>query len=684
MRSQCTAIPTPQDKAGQYLDLRGITQGDPELRKMGIEKASSNQLSYILKYTVPKSCSGLVFHYPDTDYATAKILTGPKDWLGQRCPSGVTPHLFIPPGVKLEGKLYLCESPLKALILANYFGLNAVAVGGVYCYYMACKKLWCIGFPHAEIESGAITEVTVAFDSDTEGGINEQVARAVRTIANQLIGMHPSLDGAVIKHWLPAPPADTTYGGKWGIDDAYATWKHDKFEEWLTNPECDQVLKPNELQQHLDDLYSLYTACMTPPAMIHNDTGEMFTPHTFKTFVEANRVATVMSDKGPKQISAAGLFIKQPDRPQVSKLVYSPGREPRYDGKLNLWKDDGVLAVSGDTKPWLEFLENAIPHTVSREQLHATIALKMQNRGTKIKKCIHLYGQGHGEGKTTFTEVIADIIGDSNSVQIDFTDLGGNFNSIWAKREFVVIDDAPEVFYNKVTKMRKEITTNTAIVNGKNVPEYEVRDYKLIAITSNEPNSIKINEGERRYICAKFEPNISRNGDEKYWQELYHWLDKEQGRGIVRHYYESLNVSDWEVDFFPRNTDVIAQTADASKDDVEMAMASRYQDYFVDGKPWEEAPGTPMIMTSNMIASLMGSGWYRSGEMSKILSKAQFKQPKQNNGRPLQLTNARKTVWILHPDAENLSKEAMEKIIEKTHVEIPLTNNVGTANSTRY
>lgn len=124
----------------------------------------------------------------------------------------------------------------------------------------------------------------------------------------------------------------------------------------------------------------------------------------------------------------------------------------------------------------------------------------------QILPILSLVSTERGTGKTTFLNWIDMIFGD-NTVLISPDDLDRNFNSIYATKNIVMIDETV-IEKNKTIERLKSIATAKMIsVSQKFVSEYSIPFFgKVILCTNKENDFMRIDEEEVRFWVRKIKP----------------------------------------------------------------------------------------------------------------------------------------------------------------------------------
>jgi hypothetical protein len=111
-------------------------------------------------------------------------------------------------------------------------------------------------------------------------------------------------------------------------------------------------------------------------------------------------------------------------------------------------------------------------------------------------------------GKTTFLNLLNIIFAD-NYVQISPQDLISQFNSIYATKNIIGIDETVVEKQSTVEKLKSIVTQKTITVNDKFISQYSVPFFgKVVIATNRERDFMRIDEEEIRFWVRKV-PTIS-------------------------------------------------------------------------------------------------------------------------------------------------------------------------------
>ncbi len=269
------------------------------------------------------------------------------------------------------------------------------------------------------------------------------------------------------------------------------------------------------------------------------ETGNLMSRATFTEVNYAHYTAEVPhGDDGDTRLAQVPkLWLADSRRVEVDNLDYMPGEDRLAVARsgvrsLNLWRGMGCEPEPGDVDQWLELLAANIGDEEIRHWLISWLAWPLQNLGQKMNSLVLLFGPS-GVGKGLFLKPFRDIYGD-NAITISNDALKSNFNSLYARKQFIHVDELPRLRGmdndgGVVMQKIKLLTTDDKLnVNTKGQPEYEVRNCANMVLTANYHDVLKLDEDDRRACVIKWEPQssvVEHRGDQPYWMRYVHWME---------------------------------------------------------------------------------------------------------------------------------------------------------------
>lgn len=193
---------------------------------------------------------------------------------------------------------------------------------------------------------------------------------------------------------------------------------------------------------------------------------------------------------------------------------------------------------------------SAFPHKpsdlddISWEQFPATVFMlnhifgsEAIELGLRYMQCLYLHPKQslpilslvsteRGTGKTTFLNWISMLFG-NNSVLISPSDLASQFNSIYATKNIILIDETTIDKQNTIERLKSLVTAKEITVNQKFMSNYALPFFgKVILCTNKEDDFLKVDEEEIRFWIRKVPviKNLNTNVEHELFKEIPFFL----------------------------------------------------------------------------------------------------------------------------------------------------------------
>jgi len=204
----------------------------------------------------------------------------------------------------------------------------------------------------------------------------------------------------------------------------------------------------------------------------------------------------------------------------------------------NLWKPFPILKTAlnpdADTSKIYAFIKTLLGDCA--EYVLNWLAHVVQKPSRKTEVCILLYGS-QGCGKSTIGEyILRKIIGlDKMHITSKTEKIFGRFVDTQGKLLAVLNEASGKDTFNICDVLKDAITCSTTEQEKKGIDAVTITDYTNYIFTTNNINSVKIPEDDRRFM--PIEINEELKGNVAYFKELYADLDNEE---IMRKFYDEL------------------------------------------------------------------------------------------------------------------------------------------------
>jgi hypothetical protein len=246
------------------------------------------------------------------------------------------------------------------------------------------------------------------------------------------------------------------------------------------------------------------------------------------------------------------------------------------DGKrfVNTWPGFNTHPKQGNIQPWLDLINHLIPEPEYRPHLIDWLAYMLQHPDKKCNWQIIISGI-HGAGKDSLFAPMQIILGDSSAV-IGGKDMTGDFDDGWTKKKLVIIGELKGLKGNDVETLKLKCTTqgeSWALLNPKKESKVMHPNVWAIAVLTNHPDSIKLDETERRFYVLH-SPTV--------WDEAlakhYHndWLNS-GGAEAVFYYLMNRDLSKFDPGTLPIRTTHLNELFIATRSDWESTLEDWYE-----------------------------------------------------------------------------------------------------------
>lgn len=443
------------------------------------------------------------------------------------CPPQEPPHAYLPPILdwrKLQkgDRVYIHESCIKAINGAR-LGYWSVGLNGVWGWGSRKHNLSLVqelrDLPWRALD----LQPVIVFDSNAED--NWDVQAAIAQLAAKLL----EITGRHARHIL-LPRGDGEV--HWGFDDFAVARGDDAARAFLDQEGA--LVEVSGIQLLRVKLNSEVCVVRSLGKIAEQETGTLMSRGTFCDVNFAHYIAEVED----RWVNVPKLWLTDERRSEVEGLTYAPGGERFHDGDLNIWRGMPVEPMEGDASMWLSVLEHGIPDKNLREWFIKWMAYPLQNLGQKMHSFVHSWGPP-GSGKQAVLYPLMRIYGDDNSIIIGRENIVSSFNSIYSGKQFVNIDEihkqggrSDSGEDDKVNNLIKKLVTwPKIVVNMKGTPEYTLPNCVNLVTTSNYPDSIRLDDDDRRCAVIRFGTR-GDNLPKKFWADYHDWVDGD-GAAIV-------------------------------------------------------------------------------------------------------------------------------------------------------
>jgi len=224
-----------------------------------------------------------------------------------------------------------------------------------------------------------------------------------------------------------------------------------------------------------------------------------------------------------------------------NQVAYIPVASKCPKDIYNLWSPFPILRVplneSVDTSFIYDFINTLFSdNPVVVHYVLNWFAHLLQKPDEKTLVCLVLYGK-QGSGKSTLSEnLLRKIIGIDKMLITAKTDkIFGRFTNTRGKLLAVLNEASGAETFNITDILKDAITCTSTEQERKGIDSQTITDYTNYIFTTNNENSVKISEDDRRYLPIEVSNRLCKNVD--YFIELTRLLDDEV---VMRKFYQEL------------------------------------------------------------------------------------------------------------------------------------------------
>lgn len=281
------------------------------------------------------------------------------------------------------------------------------------------------------------------------------------------------------------------------------------------------------------------------------------------------KIGTIKGDYGIKEIDKI---------PKYVSFINIPNNTPNYkriiDGYYNLYEPLKYAPNKGDCPATIEFLRHIFQEKIHIALDYLTIIYKYPTQNLPV---VCLISKQQRTGKSTFLKWLCAIYG-NNSIILGNEDFAGNFNSHYATRLIICIDESfieKRLIKEKIKRLSTDDTINLE-AKGRDIIRIDFIG-KFILTSNNEDNFIQMDSEDSRFFVIKIEKPQTEN------PFLLEELEKEIPAFL--HLIENRNIEykkESRLWFKPETyvTDALTRIIKSSRSKVELALIEYFENVF--------------------------------------------------------------------------------------------------------
>lgn len=231
--------------------------------------------------------------------------------------------------------------------------------------------------------------------------------------------------------------------------------------------------------------------------------------------------------KNDREQDAFEIWLASADRLSFDGIAFQPDRTKENPKSLNVFTGFAVAPAKGGS--YALFKEHVEQNVCAGDLKLATFiwdwsADLLQNPGRKSGVAIVLRGE-KGTGKSTFSNVLAHLIGDRYTEVIDSAEgFVGRFSGHLERKLLLVVEEAYHA-NNPAheARLKSLVTGHRLSIERKGVDTYTAPSFFRVVMTSNADHVLPSSVGERRFVCL--DVSAARKQDGAFFQEMHRELD---------------------------------------------------------------------------------------------------------------------------------------------------------------
>ena len=240
---------------------------------------------------------------------------------------------------------------------------------------------------------------------------------------------------------------------------------------------------------------------------------------------------------------------------QYAALTFLPGGPENVisDGRLclNTWQPCSITPVAGDPTSFLDLVSLIFDgDAVAIEFFLDAIASLIQAPTRKWAFMILLIG-GQGVGKSMLCEMVAELVGRRNTAFPTVEAIRGAFTGWLLNAQLVVVHELDQLGREVGARVKHWVTSETLLVNQKNVPEFYIRNYANIIACSNEDDIAHLDDDDRRMFTWISQ---AQKREPAYYANLAQWFFEGNGKAQVLHFLQQRDLSRFNPNAAPPRT----------------------------------------------------------------------------------------------------------------------------------
>lgn len=300
---------------------------------------------------------------------------------------------------------------------------------------------------------------------------------------------------------------------------------------------------------------------LNPPMFCTLDNDGKITMQTRAKFKETWEHIKCLTKNGSGlmvEVCFVDLWFKDANIRHYKKIDFLPPPLLCPSEVYNTWRGFAIenenVESSGNVQPFLDHIDVMTNHDrKSSSYFLKWLAHIVQYPGLLSETGIVIHGV-QGAGKNILIEMIGEMLGHhkhgtENALFYDTAkpdrDLFGKHSVGRCNKILVCINEAKgKDTYGNMNELKDAITSTTMIVEPKGIDGFSMRNFNRFIFTTNNKNSVPIEEGDRRYVlivCSK-----EKKGQKKYFIEFKKYSENLTNQKAVFEYLKSIDITGFD------------------------------------------------------------------------------------------------------------------------------------------
>lgn len=247
---------------------------------------------------------------------------------------------------------------------------------------------------------------------------------------------------------------------------------------------------------------------------------------------------------------------------------------------INLYKPSIINPIQGDASRYIRHVAMLLPDVEDQRKLHTYLGHNIQHPGFKIPWA-PVIQSSEGAGKGVFKRLMREAMGSSyvhypNAKEL--ADSGSKFNAWMRHKLFLIADEIKVDDRREMIEILKDMITEEQIeMQPKGVDQKIEDNYSNWLFFTNWKNAVPTTKNGRRFAIfytaiQSMDDLLVRQMGKSYFDDLYNWMDNEDGAAIVANWYRSLDIPYGSIDMRAPTTSSTAEALIKSRSPVEAAI----------------------------------------------------------------------------------------------------------------